>query len=183
MTREDWLVGADRRSEAEERIFTAAAELVSQQGFDAFTIDGLAARVHCSPATIYRRAGGKKEILEGVVHRLSTRIVHRVTDAIEGLQGSERVVTALVVALEHIRSEPLGPLMMGAIRPDQDNGWLTASPLVADLAERMIGRADPVAAQWLIRVTLALWYFPIKDRELEHEIAARFIGPTFGSTA
>lgn len=186
MTRQDWLVGTDRRSEAVERIFAAAAELVSQQGFEAFTIDALSAKVHCSPATIYRHAGGKAAILEGVVRRLSARIVRHVSEAIDGLQGSERIVTALVVALDHIRSEPLGPLMMGAIRPDQNNGWLTGSPLVEELAERMIGRSDPLAAQWLIRVTLALWYFPVKDRESEYEIAARFVGPSFtveGETA
>ena len=52
MTREDWLVGRDRGSEAADRIYDAAAELVSRKGFEAFTIEALAAIVHCSPATI-----------------------------------------------------------------------------------------------------------------------------------
>jgi hypothetical protein len=68
---------------------------------------------------------------------------------------------------------------MGTIRPDRDNSWLTASPLVAGLAEHMMGRSDPLAAQWLIRVTLALWYFPMKDRDAEYELVARFVGPGF----
>jgi hypothetical protein len=50
---------------------------------------------------------------------------------------------------------------------------------VADLAEYMIGRADPLAAQWLVRATLALWYWPVKDRATERAIAERFIGPCF----
>jgi AcrR family transcriptional regulator len=183
MGRQDWLVGTDRRSEAVERIFAAASELVSRQGFEAFTIDALAARVHCSPATVYRNVGGKSAIIEGVMRRLSARIVQHVTEAIAGLQGSERVVTALVVALEYIRAEPLGELMMGTIRPAHDTRWLTASTMATDLAERMIGRSDPLAAQWLIRVTLALWYWPIEDRETEYELASRFVGPPFDIAA
>jgi AcrR family transcriptional regulator len=178
MTRPDWLVGGDRRSEAAERIIHAASELVSRGGFDAFTIDALAAEVHCSPATIYRNVGGKAVILERVVQQMSMRIVKNVSEAIAGLDGPDRIVTAIVVALHHIRAEPLGPLMMGAIRPAGDTGWLTASPLVSDLAEHMIGRADPLAAQWLVRATLALWYWPVKDLDTEREIAARFVGPS-----
>lgn len=179
MVRQDWLVGTDRRAEAVERIHAAAAELISRHGFEAFSIDMLAASVHCSPATIYRNVGGKSVIMEGVMHRMSVRIVERVKAAIDGLEGAERIVAAVVVALNHIRAEPLGPLMMGAIRPDHDTGWLTASPLVAGLAEEMIGRTDPLAAQWLIRATLALWYWPVKSRDDEHAIVAQFIGPCF----
>jgi AcrR family transcriptional regulator len=75
MPRDDWLVGRDRRSEAAERIYAAAADLISQRGYEAFTIDALAARVHCSPATIYRHAGGKAAIRDAVVAIQAARIV------------------------------------------------------------------------------------------------------------
>ncbi|WP_460357295.1 TetR/AcrR family transcriptional regulator [Mycobacterium sp. ZZG] len=181
MVRQDWLVGTDRRAEAVERIHTAAAELISRHGFEAFSIDALAAKVHCSPATIYRNVGGKSVIMEGVVRRMSVRIVERVKTAIDGLEGAERVEKAILVALDHIRAEPLGPLIMGTIRPHHDTGWLTSSPLVVALAEEMIGRSDPIAAQWLLRATLALWYWPVKNRDDEHAIVARFIGPCFAA--
>jgi AcrR family transcriptional regulator len=179
LARQDWLVGANRRTEAAERILAAAADLVSRRGFDAFSIDALAAAVHCSPATIYRNVGGKSTIIESVVLRMSARIVEQVKHDIADLEGSERIVTAVLSALERIRAEPLGPLMMGAVRPAQDTGWLTASPLVVSLAEEMLGRADPLAAQWLIRATFALWYWPVKDRAAERSLAERFIGPCF----
>jgi AcrR family transcriptional regulator len=181
MTRQDWLVGRDRRSEAGERIIAAASELVSRGGFENFTIEALAARVHCSPATIYRNAGGKTAILEALTLRFSQRIVESVREAIDELQGTDRVVTAILTALELIRAEPLGPLMMGAIRPDHDGEWLTASPGVAGMAEEMLGRIDPLAAQWLLRATLALWYWPLKDRETERDLVRRFVGPSFVS--
>jgi AcrR family transcriptional regulator len=156
MARNDWLIGGDRRSEAAERIYAAATDLVSRTGFEKFSIDTLAATVHCAPATIYRNAGGKKAILEAVTLRISARVVEAVRMEIVNLQGTDRVVTAIAVALARIRAEPLGPLMMGSIKPDHDGEWLTDSPGVADLAEEILGHVDPLAAQWLIRITLAL---------------------------
>ncbi len=178
MARNDWLIGGDRRSEAAERIYAAATDLVSRSGFENFSIDALAAAVHCAPSTIYRNAGGKKAILEAVTMRMSARIVEAVRTAIENLQGTERVATAIAVALARIRAEPLGPLIMGSIQPNHDGEWLTDSPGVADMAEEIIGHVDPLAAQWLIRVTLALWYWPLKDRVAEYELVQRFVGPS-----
>jgi AcrR family transcriptional regulator len=175
---QDWLVGRDRRDEAVERIYAAAADLISRNGFDAFTIEALARKVHCSPATIYRHAGGKVAIRDAVTTRLSARIVETVRNTIENLRGPERVVIAVVVALQRIRSEPLGHLMMGSPRVAHGNEWLTDSPVVTALAEEMIGgdAPDPDAAQWLIRVVLALWYWPVKDHDAEVQMLQRFLG-------
>jgi AcrR family transcriptional regulator len=172
-------VGSNRSSAASSRIYAAATDLLSRKGIEGFSIAALAEKVHCSPATIYRQVGGKAVILEGIIDRASQRVLGSVRQSIDGLTGPERVVTAIEVALENIRAQPLGELMMGAINTDNDRGWVTASPLVADLAEEMIGRADPPAAQYLIRVTLALWCWPIEDRESERELIRRFIGPAF----
>jgi AcrR family transcriptional regulator len=59
VSRSDWLVGGDRQAVAAGRISAAATDLIAHDGFEAFDIDALAARVHCSRATIYRYAGGK----------------------------------------------------------------------------------------------------------------------------
>jgi len=48
MPHDDWLVGGDRRTVATERIYDAATDLITREGPDAFDIDTLAARVHCS---------------------------------------------------------------------------------------------------------------------------------------
>jgi AcrR family transcriptional regulator len=178
MTRTTWAFGADRNAEAREQIIAAASEWVSRNGFEAFTIDGLAATLHCSPATIYRRAGGKAAILETLISRFSERITRAVTDEIADLEGTERIVGAILVGLEHMRAEPLGTLIMGDIRPDHDSGAVSASPLVTKIAEKMIGRDDPLAAQWLFRITFSLWYWPLKDKRDEYELVRRFAAPS-----
>ena len=178
MAQQDWLVGADRRSEAVERILSAASDLVSRNGFQAFTIDALSTKLNCSPATIYRHAGSKAAIIEGLISRFSEQIIRSIRQAIAGMEGTERVVTAILVGLDNMRAEPLGQLIMGEVRPNQDSGGVTASPLVAKIAEEMLGTNDPLAAQWLIRVTFSLWYWPLKDKQTEYELVKRFAGPS-----
>ena len=184
MATDDWLLGRDRHSEAAERIYAAAADLISRKGYDAFSIDALAAVVHCSPATIYRHAGGKAAIRDAVVGRQAIRILESVHEAITGLTGPERVVTATAVALRRMRSEPLAQIMRSMTGPP-GNEWLTDSPIVTRFASDVLGlsKPDPLAAQWLIRVVLALWYWPLKDHDAEHQMLHRFLGPPYTDDA
>ncbi|MBY8856582.1 TetR/AcrR family transcriptional regulator [Nocardia sp. CA2R105] len=181
MPSRDWLIGRNRQAEASDRIYAAAAELIARDGVDAFTIEALASKIHCSPATIYRHAGGKGAIREAVIGIISARIVDLVRENIRTLEGPDRVVTAVVVALRRIRSHPLGPMVIGSIRNGRDGEWVTESPVVEQLAEEMIGgtQADSVAAQWLLRVVLALWCWPVKDPEVEYQMLKNFLGPAF----
>jgi AcrR family transcriptional regulator len=181
MPRDDWLLGQDRHSAAADRIYTAAADLIAEVGYEAFSIEALAAKTHCSPATIYRRAGGKAAIRDAVVTIQATRILESVRDAIDGLTGPERVVTATVAALQRIQAHPLVALMPSAqLGPGSE--WLTESPAVTTFAAEMLGQdnPDPLAAQWLIRVFLALWCWPIKDAAAQRNMVERFLGPSFG---
>ncbi|ORW68859.1 transcriptional regulator [Mycolicibacter senuensis] len=180
VTVNDWLIGRDRHSEGAERIYTAAADLMSRQGYDAFNVDALAARVHCSPATIYRHVGGKSAIRDAVLSRQAERILDSVREAIVGLTGSERIVTATTVALQRMRADPLAKIMSSMTGPP-GSGWLTDSPVIARFATEMVGadNPDPLAAQWLIRVFLALWYWPLGDGDAEKAAIRRFLGPPY----
>ncbi len=180
MTTDDWLVGRDRHSEAAERIYAAAADLMSRHGYDAFSIDTLAATVHCSPATIYRHAGGKAAIRDAVLGRHAERILDSVREAIDGLTGSERIVAATTVALQRLRADPLAQIMRSMATLPGDE-WLSDSPMTIRFADEMIGLStpDPLAAQWLIRTFLALWYWPLQDADAEHQMVRRFLGPPY----
>lgn len=180
MPRDDWVVGGDRRKAAAERIYDVATDLIAREGPEAFDIETLAARVHCSRATIYRYAGGKAEIRDAVVARSAARIVEIVRQAVENLHGPERVVTAITVALRLIRADPSGQLMFNSIRAN-DVVWLTGSPLLAGFATELTGLTDrdPQAALWVVRVVMSLLYWPVADTATEREIVQRFVAPAF----
>jgi AcrR family transcriptional regulator len=179
--RDDWLVGGDRRAIAAERIYDAATDLIAHTGLDAFDIDALAARVHCSRATIYRYVGGKGQIRDAVLTRAASRIIDAVRSDVDNLSGPERVVAAIMLALKRIRSDPLGQLMISSIRGAHEISWLTASPLLAGFATDLAGLTDgdPQAAQWLVRVVLSLMYWPAADDDAEHQLVQRFVAPAF----
>lgn len=180
MPTDDWLIGRDRHNAGVERIYAAAAELISRDGYDAFSIDALSAMVHCSPATIYRHAGGKKAIRDAVLSRHAERILESVREAIADLSGSERVVTATVVALRRMRTDPLAQVMRSTPGPP-GTGWLAESPAIVAFATEMVGpdNPDPLAAEWLIRVFLALWHWPLADANAEEIAVRRFFGPAY----
>lgn len=174
------MVGGDRRAAAADRIYAAATDLVVHEGLDAFDIDTLAARVHCSRATIYRYAGGKAQIRDAVLIRLSAGIIEKVRRAVDGLTGPERVINAVTVALREIRSDPLRRLMPGPGNAP-DLGELHASPVLRHLAAELTGITDddPQAAQWIVRVVLSLAYWPVADDRDEDEVLRRFLAPAF----
>ncbi len=180
MSRDDWLVGGDRRKIATERIYDAATDLITREGPDAFDIDTLATRVHCSRATIYRYGGGKAEIRDAVVARAAEQIIETVRQAVENASGPERVITAITVALKLIRSNPLGQLMFSSVRAN-DIVSLTASPLLAGFASDLTGLTDrdPQAAMWVVRVVLSLLYWPVGDSRVERQMLERFVAPAF----
>jgi AcrR family transcriptional regulator len=179
MVRDDWVIGGDRRKVAANRIYAAATDLVVRDGLDGFDIDTLAARVHCSRATIYRYAGGKAQIRDAVLMRLAARIVDTVRHAVDGLSGPERVVKAITVALEQIRSDPMRRLMISSsTAPDLSD--LPSSPVLGRLAADLTGITDdPQAAQWIVRVVLSLAHWPISNIGLEEEMLRRFVTPAF----
>jgi AcrR family transcriptional regulator len=182
VVRGDWLLdGGDRRTVAAERIYAAATDLIAREGMDAFDIDTLASRVHCSRATVYRCAGGKRQIRDAVMERSAARIVDVVRRAVDGLSGAQRTVTAIMVALEEIRSDPLGQLMFNTIRGAQERAWLTESEVVARFATELNGLTDDdtEAAQWIVRVVLSLLYWPVGDPQVERQMVSRFISPAF----
>lgn len=179
MTREDWLVG-DRRSAATERIYAAATELIARDGIERFDMAELQARVHCSRATLYRHVGGKTQIRDAVLAREAERIVAAVRTAVQPLSGPERTVTAVEVALERIRADPLGQALLHSMRGTTEMQWVATSPLPVALAAELAGLADedpPLAAQWIVRVVLALLFWPVEDPAAERAMIRRFLAP------
>lgn len=181
MPSDDWLVGGDRRTLAAERILAAATDLMAHVGPDEFDIDELAARVHCSRATIYRHVGGKAKVLGDVTARAATRIVDLVRRSVDGLSGSHRIITAITVAVEQIRADPARDMLLDSVRGARGNTWFTDSPAVAGFATELTGLADddPQAGQWIVRLVLSLVFWPGADPATELQMLERFVTPAF----
>jgi AcrR family transcriptional regulator len=180
VSRDDWLIDGDRSALATERIYAAASDLISRDGFDTFNIDTLAARVHCSRATVYRHVGGKSEIREAVTARTAARIIETVRRSVEGRAGADRVLTAVSTAVAEIRSDPAGQLFIDSVRGARGTTWLAASPAVAAFADELAGLDDdPAAAQWIVRLVLSLLFWPGADARAENELLTRFVAPAF----
>lgn len=180
MVNTDWLVGGARGAVAADRIHAAALDMVAKDGFDALDIDALAARVHCSRATIYRHVGGKTQIRDAIVVRAAARIVGIVRDAVDGLTGADRIMTAITVALAEIRSDPLEGPMLISMRKVGELTWLTESAVVAELARELNGLTDdPLAAQWIVRIVMSMLLWPADDPGAEQDMLRRFVEPAF----
>jgi AcrR family transcriptional regulator len=180
MSRDDWLFDGGRRATATKRIYATATELIIRDGMDAFSVDTLAARTHCSRATIYRYVGGKKQIRDAVLASAAARVIETVRSSVEGRTGPERVLTAIEVAVAEIRCDPMGQLFLDSARGGGWT-WLTTSPVVADFATELTGLAgdDAPAAQWIVRLVMSLLLWPDADPRTEHQMLQRFVAPAF----
>ena len=97
----DWLVGGDRGDVARRRLVSQAAALIASRGLDAFSIDELAARAHCSRATIYRHAGGRAQLIEAVLSTTAAPVLESIRAEAVGTAGEERARIAITAAVGH----------------------------------------------------------------------------------
>ena len=181
----DWLIGADRRALATRRIVSVATEMVASHGWDNFDIDSLAARAHCSRATIYRNVGGKAQIREAVFSVAGERIMHAVREAVAPLKGSERLVVAFLVALDRVRADPLSDDIVQSFRDTRLAESLIESPRLGLFAGELTGSTthNPLAAQWMVRIFVSLLSLPASDPAVERQLLEDFVAPVLTQLA
>ncbi len=184
MSRDDWLFDDGRRTAATERIYAAATELIYRDGMDAFSVDALAAadplfESHHLPLRRRQERHSRSGARTG-------RHPHRRDRARQrrgARTGSDRVLTAIEVAVAEIRADPAGQLFLDSARGGGWN-WLTASQAVADFASELTGLAgdDAPAAQWIVRFVMSLLLWPDADPHAEHQMLQRFVAPAFAES-
>jgi hypothetical protein len=80
-----------------------------------------------------------------------------------------------------IRADAVASTLL-EVTPGMDTGnrSLLQSPRLAAAAAELSGLTgdDPVAAGWVVRVVLALLFWPIGDVVAEEEVVRRFVAPT-----
>lgn len=176
---EDWLAGGERRQLAMRAIRQAAREVLLERGVERFSVERVADRAGCSRATLYRVAGGKKALLDGLFAEEAAAVAERISAAIDGLSGEERVVEAILVALREIRSDAA---TLEWVRNALLTGdYVQSSADLKGLAVTLTGSeaAAPNSGEWIMRVVLSLLVWPIRDEAIEAEVVRSFIAPAF----
>ncbi|WP_354643373.1 TetR/AcrR family transcriptional regulator [Kitasatospora camelliae] len=87
--------GAARRFE----LFEQLVALLISEGFAGFTLDDLAARLHCSKRTLYGLAGSKEQLVRAAVVHFFRRATTRVEAAVDTETGPEARLTAYLKAV------------------------------------------------------------------------------------
>lgn len=179
--REDWLTGTSRRDAAEARIRAVARRLLVERGIDSFTADSLARRAGCSRATLYRVTGGTKALLDSVMAEAAVAVLRQVEARVEGVAGPDRVVEAVLAAVDAIRADAALRAWLAHRRTAGADDYLGSSVFMVETA-RVLGGVEaqgPLAGAWLVRVVLSLVTWPLADPDAERDLVTGFLRPAF----
>jgi AcrR family transcriptional regulator len=134
--------GATRGQAREQAILAAVIGLLGEAGFEAMTMDAVAARAHASKTTIYRRWPGKPELVRAAVDEYLTGRLLSAADT-GSLRGD---LLAVMRAMPGHLTEEFLAMMSGlthAMRQDHELAAVIRSHLVGEdpVAGVIIGRA------------------------------------------
>lgn len=86
----------ERSRQSLERVLTAGAELLAEQGWEGFTIAEVAHRAHASVGLIYRRFDSKAALFEAILVRETARSAREESEALNALVSSHLPVAQFV---------------------------------------------------------------------------------------
>ncbi len=184
------LVASRRRgSVLEDAILEAAFAEITEVGYTAFTVEGVAARARTGKASIYRRWPTKQElVMDALTERLPTAeqcgLVPDIDDSTttaEALHGVARAIAAVITspagdAMRAIKCEALGDPQLAQLIDDRFQAPRRAA--LIGLLQRGVARGEvrPEAANQLVADVMpaVLTHRVIMQRELltERDIAA-----------
>ena len=170
-----WLA-EDRSRLAAERILDAAGELFAAHGIAAVAMGDVARAAGCSRATLYRYFADRHELHVAYLHREARRVGGLVATEAAGVADPEqRLVTAVLSALRHVREAPELRAWFAAGEAAVTAGLAQSSPVVEALGRA--GAGDPLAARWVVRVIVSLLVAPGRDDAEERAMVERFVVP------
>lgn len=180
-----------------ERILDAALALSAASGVRNLTMDDVADRARVGRMTVYRRFGGREQLLEALAVREARRCLAEIDRAIDPSRPAEdQIAEGFVTALRLSRDHPLLN-RLARVEPESVLASLTAdggvvlSLMRAYLAQRIreaqergeVPQSDPdAAAELLIRLCISFVLIqdsviPLDDEEEARSFARRMIAP------
>jgi AcrR family transcriptional regulator len=149
-----------RGEEREQAILMAVVELLGETGYEAMTMDAVAARAHASKTTIYRRWRGKPELVKAAVDGYVAGRLPSSADT-GSLRGDLMAVMramrghltdeflAMMAGLLHaMRTDPE---LAGVLRSHLADDYSAALPIIRRAARR--GEVPPGAEETMARIT------------------------------
>jgi AcrR family transcriptional regulator len=142
-------MGSERQTRGEPReraILSAVIDLLGEAGYEAMTMDAVAARAHASKTTIYRRWPGKSELVRAAVDAYIAGRVLRTADT-GSLRGD--LLSVLHAMRGHLTPRFLA-MMSGLVHAMRADSALAGSlrsmfgedPVSAELVARAVARGE-----------------------------------------
>jgi len=171
-----------------EQLLQVGRSLFAERGFEATSVEEIAAKAGVSKPVVYEHFGGKEGLYAVIVDREMDFVVRRIVEAIATGSPRERVEQASLAFLGYVRDQPDGFAVLSQDSP------LTAargrlSSLLNDLAERVGDifassfkaagydpRASPIYAQALVGMVtfVGKWWTDVRKPPIEE--VAKHIG-------
>lgn len=141
------MTGVQRR----EQLVRIGRALFAERGFDAASVEELAARAEVSKPVIYEHFGGKEGLYAVIVDREVTLLTSTITEALQS-SGSPRelVENTALSFLTYIETNTDGFRILLRDTPSGDEFYGTFSSLLGDVANQL----EPLLADHFARVDL-----------------------------
>jgi AcrR family transcriptional regulator len=187
------MTGAQRR----RQLLDIGRELFAQRGFEATSVEELAARADVSKPVVYEHFGGKEGLYGAVVEREMQALLDRFTSALSVPGHPRRMLeSAALVLLDYIEEETDGFRVLTRDAPGT-SGSASFSSLIGELArkvEHILGREfdargyDPRLAQLysqaLVGMVALVGQWWLDNRALaKHEVAAHLVNLSYNGLA
>jgi len=124
--------GKERR----EQLLDVGRGLFSAKGFDATSIEEIAARAGVSKPVVYEHFGGKEGLYAVVVDREMSRLLDRVTGALSGGHPRELLEQAALALLDYVERDTDGFRILVRDSPVAASSG-TFSSLISDIASQV----------------------------------------------
>ena len=120
------------------QLIEIARAIFAQHGYEATSVEEIAARAKVSKPIVYEHFGGKEGLYAVVVDREVEHIVGRIVDAMSTGSPRERLERAALAFLTYVQERPDGfAVLLRDAAPSKRSGQMPA--LMYDLADRVGG--------------------------------------------
>ncbi|HVA60974.1 MAG TPA: TetR/AcrR family transcriptional regulator [Mycobacteriales bacterium] len=174
------MTGSERRAQ----LLDVGRSLFAEKGFDATSIEEIAARAQVSKPVVYEHFGGKEGLYELVVEREMQRLLDRVTGALSGGHPRELLEQAALALLSYVESDTDGFRILVRDSPVASSGGTFAS-LISDIATQVEhilarefkargydGRLAPLYAQALVGMVALTGQWWLDARKPKRDVVA-----------